>query len=89
MKAPKKVTIPNPAARQGPRPSAGGGSCHDFGGGSFRTGLDTILVGMGVSLFALLLYLLTAAHDLITGDTPEFLVAAKTSVSSMPRDIHS
>ncbi len=33
---------------------------------------------MGVSLLALLLYLLTAAHDLITGDTPEYLVAAKT-----------
>jgi len=43
-----------------------------------RRDWTTILIGAAVSLAALLLYLLTAAHDLITGDTPEFLVAAKT-----------
>jgi hypothetical protein len=31
-----------------------------------------------VSQAALILYLLTAAHDVIAGDTPDFLIAAKT-----------
>jgi 4-amino-4-deoxy-L-arabinose transferase-like glycosyltransferase len=38
----------------------------------------TISLGSAVSLVALILYLLTAARDVITGDTPDFLIAAKT-----------
>jgi hypothetical protein len=38
----------------------------------------TVLLGAGVSAAALLLYLLTAAHDVVGGDTPEFLIASRT-----------
>ncbi len=38
----------------------------------------TIGIGAAVTLGAFVLYLLTAAHDLIAGDTPDFLIASKT-----------
>jgi hypothetical protein len=38
----------------------------------------TVTLGAAVSLAALILYLLTAARDVVTGDTAEFLVAART-----------
>src|SRR5436190_12561855 len=45
----------------------------------------TLLWASGVSLLALFLYLLTAARDIVAGDTPELIIAAaKLGVAHPP-----
>jgi hypothetical protein len=52
----------------------------DLAASALEGGRDwrTIMVGAAVCGAALLLYLLTAARDLIASDTPDDLIAAKT-----------
>ena len=85
------VTATASAGTRAPRASSGGtsggdhsdnqaGSSASASSGFVRPTRDwrTIIVGAAVSLAALLLYLMTAARDVMTLDTPDYLIAAKT-----------
>ncbi len=86
-----RVSTTTSAATHAPGASSGGtsrgdhsdeqaGSSAGASRGFVRPTRDwrTIIVGAAVSLAALLLYLATAARDVMTLDTPDFLIAAKT-----------